>query len=149
MAARWFYGWNVVAAVFVMAMLSFGLGFYGVTVYVATLQRLHGWPAAAVSAPITVYYVGGALVTMLIGGVYARLGPRIVVAGGGLALAAGVAALGRVTEAWLLYPVFLTMSLGWGALRCGRQHHLGAVVEAAPRPWPSAWRSTARRWAAW
>ena len=26
-----FYGWNVVAAVFVMAMLSFGLGFYGVT----------------------------------------------------------------------------------------------------------------------
>jgi hypothetical protein len=31
MAARWFYGWNVVAAVFVMAMLSFGLGFYGVT----------------------------------------------------------------------------------------------------------------------
>jgi len=31
-----------VAAVFVMAMLSFGLGFYGVTVYVATLQRLHG-----------------------------------------------------------------------------------------------------------
>ena len=31
MAARWFYGWNVVAAVFVMAMLSLGLGFYGVT----------------------------------------------------------------------------------------------------------------------
>ena len=115
MAARWFYGWNVVAAVFVMAMLSFGLGFYGVTVYVATLQRLRGWSAAAVSAPITVYYVGGALVTMLIGGVYARLEPRIVLAGG-LALAADVAALGRVTQAWPLYPVFLTMSLGWGAL---------------------------------
>jgi len=128
MAARWFYGWNVVAAVFVMAMLSFGLGFYGVTVYVATLQRLHGWSAAAVSAPITVYYVGGALVTMLIGGVYARLGPRIVVAGGGLALAAGVAALGRVTEAWLLYPVFLTMSLGWGALS-------GAAVNIILAPW--------------
>jgi len=31
MAARWFYGWNVVAAAFVMAMLNFGLGFYGVT----------------------------------------------------------------------------------------------------------------------
>ena len=128
MAARWFYGWNVVAAVFVMAMLSFGLGCYGVTVYVATLQRLHGWSAAAVSAPITVYYVGGALVTMLIGGVYARLGPRIVVAGGGLALAAGVAALGRVTEAWLLYPVFLTMSLGWGALS-------GVAVNIILAPW--------------
>jgi hypothetical protein len=31
MVARRFYGWNVVAAVFVMAMLSVGLGFYGVT----------------------------------------------------------------------------------------------------------------------
>jgi len=74
MAARWFYGWNVVAAVFVMAMLSFGLGFYGVTVYVATLQRLHGWSAAAVLAPITAYYFGGALVTALIGGQQPGLG---------------------------------------------------------------------------
>ena len=37
MAARWFYGWNVVAAVFVMAMLSFGLGFYGVMIVPALL----------------------------------------------------------------------------------------------------------------
>src|SRR3954454_16342955 len=106
---RWFYGWTVVAAVFVMAMLAFGLGFYGMTVYVATLQRLHGWSAATVSAPVTVYYLAGALVTMAIGDVYARLGPRVVVALGGLALAAGVAALGSVTRAWQLYPVCLVM----------------------------------------
>ena len=64
MAARYFHGWNVVAATFVMAMFSFGLGFYGLTVYVATLQRLHGWSAAIVSLPVTVYYVAGALLTM-------------------------------------------------------------------------------------
>src|SRR5215470_849582 len=113
---RWFYGWNIVGAVFVMAALSFGLGFYGMTVYVATLQRLHGWSAATVSAPVTVYYLGGALVTMAIGDVYARLGPRVVVALGGLALAAGVAGLGAVAQPWQLYPVCVVMSLGWGAL---------------------------------
>ena len=42
MSGRYFYGWNVVAATFVMALFSFGLGFYGLSVYVATLQRIHG-----------------------------------------------------------------------------------------------------------
>src|SRR4030095_2651671 len=43
MSARYFHGWNVVAATFVMALFSFGLGFYGLSVYVATLQRLLRW----------------------------------------------------------------------------------------------------------
>src|SRR5206468_11112307 len=61
MGARFFYGWKVVGATFFMALFSFGLGFYGLTLYVATLQRLHGWSAATVSAPVTVYYLCGAL----------------------------------------------------------------------------------------
>src|SRR5882672_4076495 len=128
MRARWFYGWNVVAAVFVMAAFSFGLGFYSLTVYLATFQRLYGWSASTVSAPVTVYYLAGALVTMAIGDVYARLGPRVVVALGGLALAAGVAALGSVTRPWQLYPVCLVMSLGWGALS-------GAAINIILAPW--------------
>jgi len=47
MSERYFYGWNVVAATFVMALFSFGLGFYGLNVYVATLYpggRSHRWP---------------------------------------------------------------------------------------------------------
>ena len=35
MRVRYFYGWNVVGATFVMALGSFGLGFYGIAVYVA------------------------------------------------------------------------------------------------------------------
>jgi MFS family permease len=103
----YFAGWNVVAATFVMALFSFGLGFYGMTVHVAALQRLHGWSAAAVSAPVTVYYVAGALLTAWVGDLYERFGPRAVVIGGSLAMAAGLAALGRVTQPWQLYPAFL------------------------------------------
>src|SRR5436190_16425534 len=107
MRARYFYGWNVVGAAFVMALFSFGLGFYGLSVYVATLQRLHGWSASTVSAPVTVYYVAGAMLTAAIGGAYERLGPRTVVALGSIAMAAGVAALGFVARPWHLYPAFL------------------------------------------
>jgi MFS family permease len=128
MRTRYFYGWNVVGATFVMAMVSFGLGFYGVSVYVATLQRLHGWSASAVSAPVTVYYVAGALLTAVIGGVYERLGPRAVVTGGAIAMAAGVAVLGFVTHAWQLYPVFVVMSIGWGAMS-------GAAINIVLAPW--------------
>src|SRR6058998_3585427 len=128
MRARYFYGWNVVGATFVMAFFSFGLGFYGLTVYVATLQRLHGWSASTVSAPVTVYYVAGALLTAATSGLYERFGPRVVVAGGSVAMAAGLAALGRVTQPWQLYPVFLAISVGWGAMS-------GAAINIILAPW--------------
>ena len=128
MRARYFYGWNVVGATFVMALLSFGAGFYGLTVWIAALQRLHGWSASTVSAPVTVYYIAGALLTAAIGDVYERIGPRAVVAAGGVALAAGVAGLALVTQPWQLYPVFLVMSLGWGAMS-------GAAINIILAPW--------------
>ena len=128
MRPRYFYGWNVVAATFVMAMFTFGLGFYGVTVYVATLQRLHGWSAAAVSAPVTVYYVAGALLTMVISGVYERLGPRLVVIGASVAMTLGLMTLGVVTRPWHLYPAFVVMALGWGSMS-------GAAINIILAPW--------------
>jgi len=128
MSARYFYGWNVVAATFVMALFSFGLGFYGIAVYVAMLQQLYGWSASAVSAPVTVYYVAGALLTAAIAGAYERFGARVVVAGGAVAMAAGVAMLGLVGRPWHLYPVFLVMSVGWGAMS-------GAAINIVLAPW--------------
>ena len=128
MRTRYFYGWNVVGATFVMALGSFGLGFYGIAVYVAALQELHGWSASTVSAAVTVYYVAGALLTAGIAGVYDRLGPRAVVAGGTVAMAAGIAALGWVSRPWQLYPAFLVMSLGWGAMS-------GAAINIVLAPW--------------
>ena len=128
MYRRYFYGWNVVGATFVMALFSFGLGFYGLSVYVATLQRLHGWSASAVSAPVTVYYVAGALVTMVAGDLYRAWGPRVVVAAGGAAMSVGVATLGVIARPWQLYPAFLVMALGWGAMS-------GAAINIILAPW--------------
>jgi len=128
MSARYFYGWNVVGATFVMALLSFGLGFYGLSVYVASLQRLHGWSASAVSAPVTLYYVAGAILTAAMSDLYERFGPRLVVTVGSAAMAAGVAGLGVVSQPWHLYPAFLVMSVGWGAMS-------GAAINVILAPW--------------
>src|SRR5947208_1554571 len=144
MSARYFYGWNVVGATFVMALGSFGLGFYGIAVYVATLQQLHGWSASTVSAPITAYYVAGALLTAAIAGVYERFGPRVVVAGGAVCMAASIAALGGVGRAadgdrrwrrdalrtWRFWSVSAPFALGLAA-QVGVLTHLVALVTPA------------------
>jgi MFS family permease len=75
-----------------------------------------------------VYYVAGALLTASIGEWYERFGPRRVVAGGSAAMAAGVAALGVVTQPWQLYPIFLLMSVGWGSMS-------GAAINIILAPW--------------
>ena len=128
MRPRYFYGWNVVASAFVVGLFAFGLGFYGVTVYLASLQRVHGWSASAVSAPVTVYYVAGAALSAWIGDAYERFGPRVVIMIGSLAMATGVAALGAATRPWQLFPVFLVMAVGWGAMS-------GAALNIIIAPW--------------
>ena len=125
---RYFYGWNVVAVTLVMALFSWGLGFYGPSVYLATLQRLHGWSAATVATPVTVYYLAGAILVSRFGVAFSRYGPRPVVAVGTLAMAASVAALGSVERPWQLYPAFLVMALGWAAMS-------GAALNTLVAPW--------------
>jgi MFS family permease len=128
MCSGYFHGWTVVGVTFVMALWSFGLGFYGVAAYLAALQRLHEWAASTVSAPVTAYYVAGALVTAASGDLYERFGPRAVLVVGSVALAAGVATLGILDAPWQLYPAFLVMSIGWGAMS-------GAAINVILAPW--------------
>ena len=46
-------GWRIVAGCFLVAIFGWGLGFYGQTVYVAELHRLHGWPTSLISSATT------------------------------------------------------------------------------------------------
>jgi hypothetical protein len=58
-------GWCVVLACGIIASLSWGLGFYGLGVYLHALNRRHGWSAGLISIAVTVYYavsVGGIVV---------------------------------------------------------------------------------------
>lgn len=125
---RYFYGWNVLGATVVVAFFSFGVGFYGIAAYVAALQRAHGWSAAVVSAPVTVYYIAGAILSAWMAVAYDRFGPRVVVTIGTIAMAGGVSALGMVRQPWHLYPLFLVMAIGWGSMS-------GAALNIIVAPW--------------
>jgi MFS family permease len=106
-------GWPAVLACFATAIFAWGFGFYGQGVYLAELQRMHGWSAALISSATTVYYLGGAVMLALVHGAIERLGPRALIAGGAVAMAAGAIALSRAAAPWQLYVGGLVMAAGW------------------------------------
>ncbi len=116
MATPVFYGWKIVIVCFLIAFFSFGIGFYGLGIYLVSLQALHGWSTSLIASAITAYYLLSGTLILFMGEAFDRFGPRRVVLLGLTALAAGVAGLTMITEPWQLYGPFLVMAVGWASL---------------------------------
>jgi len=106
-------GWRVVLACFLMALFLFGFALYGHGVYLAELQRLHGWPAALISGASTLSLLLANIFATFTSELVARLGPRRLVLLGIAALASSMTLLAFATEPWQLYVAFFLMSFGW------------------------------------
>lgn len=113
---RVFYGWWMVAACLLVATLSWTLGVFGVSVYLYAITQLRGWSIGVVSSAITVFYLTGACLSMPVGSLIGSRGPRAVFAVGALAMGTGVALLGRVTEPWQVYAIFMLAGVGYACL---------------------------------
>ena len=112
-------GWRVVLACFVMATFAWGFGFYGQSVFLAELPRLHGWPSSMVSTAITAYYLLGALLVAFVSDLLHRLGPRGLVLAGIASLGASAASLTVIAAPWQLFAAYLVMAFGWAAMSLG------------------------------
>ncbi len=123
-----YHGWRVVGAAFLVALFAWGLGFYGPGVYLLALQDRYGWSTAEIAAPITAYYLLGAMLVLVAGGIFERFGARRVIATGAAAMACGVVLLALVTRPWQLYPAFAVMSVGWATMS-------GAAINIIVAPW--------------
>jgi len=72
-----YHGWWVVFCAFVVALYGWGLGFYGLSLYLVALTKAHGWSPATVSSAITFYYVAGAFLVMEVGDVPVPCGVHV------------------------------------------------------------------------
>jgi MFS family permease len=106
-------GWPVIAACFAVAVFGWGFGFYGQSVFLAELQRLHHWSASLTSSATTVYYLFGALALAFVHRGFDRFGPRAVLGFGAIVLGAGAVAVSRAQTPWQLYAGGLVMGIGW------------------------------------
>ncbi|MBN9491446.1 MAG: MFS transporter [Alphaproteobacteria bacterium] len=113
---RVFYGWRIVAVCLVAAVVGNALGLFGASVYLHSIVETRGWPTGFVSVAATLFYLTSALLLFSVGSAIARFGPRPVVTLGALAMAGGVAVVGRIDEPWQVYIAFLVMGIGWACL---------------------------------
>jgi MFS family permease len=114
--SRLYHGWRVVGTAFVIALFGWGLGFYGVGIYLVQLQARHGWPTGEIAPAVTLYYGLGATLIVFAGRSFEQFGPRRVVAAGAAAMACGLVLLAQATRPWQVYGAFTAMSLGWASM---------------------------------
>jgi predicted MFS family arabinose efflux permease len=112
-------GWRIVAVCFLVATFGWGFGFYGQSVYVAELHRLHGWPASLISGGTTFFYLFGALLVAFVSEAIRGFGPRNCLVAGVLALAAAAVLIGQVTKPWQLYAADAMLAFGWAGTSLG------------------------------
>jgi MFS family permease len=106
-------GWRVVFVCFVMATFAWGMGFYGHGVYLAELERLHGWTASMIATASSGYYLLGAVLMAFVSDFIRRFGPRRLVLAGVAFLAASTALVGQLDNLGQLYLVYALMAVGW------------------------------------
>jgi MFS family permease len=118
-SSKRYHGWWVVFCTFVVALYGWGLGFYGLSLYLVALQKAHGWSPATISSAITFYYIVGAFLVMQVGDVIQKRGARLVVIGGVALMGLGVLGLTIIDRPWQLYLAFFVMIPGWAAMGGG------------------------------
>src|SRR6188472_3125942 len=112
-------GWRIVVVCFLLATFGWGLGFYGQSVYVAELHRLHGWPASLISSGTTFFYLFGAVLVAFVSEAIRAFGPRNCLLAGIIALAAAAVMIGQVTAPWQLYLADALLAFGWAGTSLG------------------------------
>jgi MFS family permease len=106
-------GWRIVAVCFWVATFGWGFGFYGQTVYIAELHRLHGWPTSLISSGTTFFYLFGAVLVAFVSEAMRAFGPRNCLVAGIVAMAVAAVMMGRVAEPWQLYVANALLAFGW------------------------------------
>jgi predicted MFS family arabinose efflux permease len=114
-----YHGWWVVFCAFVIALYGWGLGFYGLSLYLVALHKVHGWSPATISSAITFYYIAGAFLVMQVGDVIQKRGARLVVLAGAGLMGLGVLGLTIIDRPWQLYIAIALMIPGWAAMGGG------------------------------
>lgn len=110
-----FYGWKIVAALFVILAFTSGLGFYNHSVLLAALAGEAGFPMAVVSSAVSVFFLVSGFSGLVIGSLLERYDVRYIIAFGAALASCSLATLGYVSEIWQLYLLYVVFGIGFSA----------------------------------
>lgn len=112
-ARKAYFGWRVVAALFICTTTLIGMAMYGFIVFTGPLAKQFGWTAAQSGTLVSAMWLVGPL-ALLAAPAIEKVGAWRLVAMGMLlqALALGCLGGGLVSEFWHLYALRLVMGVG-------------------------------------
>lgn len=113
---RLFYGWYIVATVFVIQTVSCGLIFYNLSIVLKAFVAENGFSVSAVSTATSSFFLAGGVFGLGVGWAMDRYDPRIIMTIGALLSAMALACAGHVTELWQLYAFYILFGIGNAAV---------------------------------
>jgi MFS family permease len=108
-------GVGIVTGLFLMLMVSAGLGFYSLTVFLTALTTEQGFTVGQVSGATAVFFLISGLVGPGINHLLDRVDARLVMAGGAVAAAVALWLLGGVDRLWQLHATYALYGVGFAA----------------------------------
>jgi MFS family permease len=111
-----FYGWYIVATVFVMQTVSCGLIFYNLSIFLKAFVTENGFSVSAVSSATASFFFAGGIAGLGVGWLMDRYDPRIIITFGAFCAATALASAGHVHELWQLYGFYMLFGIGNAAV---------------------------------
>jgi MFS family permease len=99
---RFFYGYVVVAAAFFIQVMGWGIN-NSFGVFFNPLLTEFGWLRATISGAVSVNFLVHGLVSIFVGGLNDRFGPRLIMTGCGFFMGLGYLLMRSVNAVWELY----------------------------------------------
>lgn len=111
-----YYGWWIVAGVFLVLTVSSGFGFYNLSVYINVLAAARGFSVADVSVAVSLFFVVGGVTGMMVARLIERYDVRWVMVGGAALGGATLGMVGHASTLWQLYVLFTLFGIGNSAV---------------------------------
>jgi MFS family permease len=123
-----FFGWKVVATAFLIATFTFGVGYYGPSVFLNVLHQQRGWPVSVIAWAITLHFLVSAALVAKLPEAHQRFGIALTTFVGVTALAVGMLCWSVALAPWQLFAAAAVSGIGWAATS-------GAAIIAIVSPW--------------
>jgi sugar phosphate permease len=109
---KFFYGWWIVAACFIVYMWGAGTFFYGFTAFFDHIRNDFQWGATVTSVAFALRSAESGLADILIGFLVDRFGPRLLMTVGIISMGAGFVCLGFIDSLWSFYASVALIAIG-------------------------------------
>ena len=112
-AGQIYYGWKIVAAIFVILTFTSGLSFYNHAIYLNALAEQPAFTVSIASTAVSIFFFTGGITGLFVAKWVQDYDPRICISAGALLSFFSLSVLAYVTTTWQLFLVYGLFGAGF------------------------------------